>query len=172
MNRPEVPEHSVSIAKYIKENKERRYILPPLTLNIKDETNLYTTKAPGAKVKTGYLVINPTSKLAITDGQHRRTAIEEVVREMPDLANDAIGVMITCENRVVPNPSRFRGLQQDQAPPPQPARGLQTCGIPRIASSLRLRRNARSSTERSMQRAKRSASTQRSFFWRTTFGNS
>jgi DGQHR domain-containing protein len=97
MNRPEVAEHSVTIARYIKENKDRHYILPPLTLNIQDETNLYTAKASGAKVKSGYLVINPTSKLAITDGQHRRTAIEEVLKEMPDLATDAIGVMITCE---------------------------------------------------------------------------
>jgi DNA sulfur modification protein DndB len=97
MNRPEVPEHSVNIAKYIKENKERRYILPPLTLNIQDDTNLYTAKASGAKVKSGFLVINPTSKLAITDGQHRRSAIIEVLNEMPELATDAIGVMITCE---------------------------------------------------------------------------
>jgi DNA sulfur modification protein DndB len=96
MNRPQIPEHAAAISKYIKENRSKNYILPPLTLNIQDETNLYTAKA-NAKVKSGFLVINPTSKLAITDGQHRRTAIEDVLSEFPELNTDGIAVMITCE---------------------------------------------------------------------------
>lgn len=103
MNRPEIPDHSATIAKYIKENKDRRYILPPLTLNIQDETNLYTARASGAKVKSGYLVINPTSKLAITDGQHRTKAIEQVLQEVPELATDAVGVVISCETEPTQN---------------------------------------------------------------------
>ena len=70
-NRPQIPEDTSAIAKYIKENRAKNYILPPLTLNIQDDTNLYTAKS-NAKLKSGFLVINPTSKLAMTDGQHRQ----------------------------------------------------------------------------------------------------
>jgi DNA sulfur modification protein DndB len=117
MNRPEVPEHSTTIAKYIAENRTKNYILPPLTLNIQDETNLYTAKA-NAKVKSGFLVINPTSKLAVTDGQHRRRAIEEVVGDMPELATDGIGVMITCETRPEQIHQDFADCSKTKALPP------------------------------------------------------
>src|SRR5690242_11944676 len=34
LNRPEIPEHSDAIAKYIADNADGTYVLPPLTLNV------------------------------------------------------------------------------------------------------------------------------------------
>jgi DNA sulfur modification protein DndB len=104
MNRPEIPEHARAIANYIMGNQAGTYILPPLTLNIQQEVNLYTASSP-ARVRTGFLVLHATSKLAITDGQHRRTAIVEAIENSPseqrqELEADGIGVMITCETNV------------------------------------------------------------------------
>jgi DNA sulfur modification protein DndB len=117
MNRPMIPEHATAIANYIKENRSKNYILPPLTLNIQDETNLYTAKT-NAKLKTGFLVINPTSKLAMTDGQHRREAIEGIINEFPELNTDSIAVMITCETKTAQIHQDFADCSKTKALPP------------------------------------------------------
>lgn len=100
-NRPEIPEHSKQIAKYLRENIGKKYILPPLTLNVQHATSLYTLDTASG-LRTGYLVIPPTARLGITDGQHRRSAIIETLEtlneeEQERFGGDAVAVMITCE---------------------------------------------------------------------------
>jgi DNA sulfur modification protein DndB len=101
LNRPEVPEHSRVIANYLKENCNKKYIIPPLTLSIQQPVNLYTFDYE-SEFLPGYLVIPATAKLAITDGQHRRSAIITALEELEgdnqeQFARDAIAVMISCE---------------------------------------------------------------------------
>ena len=67
-NRPEIPEHSQAIAKYITENYKKTYIIPPLSLNVQQTVNLYVPDYPNDFLP-GYLVIPGAAKLAITDGQ-------------------------------------------------------------------------------------------------------
>jgi len=105
LNRPEVPEHSDSIARYLVENVGGRYILPPLTLNVQQTIRLYVVNYPGAQVRPGYLVIPATAKLAITDGQHRRSGIIKAIDRLDperqeQLLQDGLAVMITCEKDV------------------------------------------------------------------------
>jgi DGQHR domain-containing protein len=103
-NRPEDPNHSREIAKYLTENYDKRYIMPPLTLNIQHKINLYQVAFQGA-LTPGYVVIPATAKLAITDGQHRRSGIIRALEELTahseeaadEFARQAIAVMITCE---------------------------------------------------------------------------
>ena len=100
-NRPEIPEHSQSIAKYILENYEKAYIIPPLSLNIQHTVHLYIPDYPSDFIP-GYLVIPGSATLAITDGQHRRTGIVQAMDQMDEgtavkFASDAVAVMITCE---------------------------------------------------------------------------
>jgi DGQHR domain-containing protein len=104
MNRPEDPSHSEAIARYVTDNRKKGYILPPLTLNIQEPARLYTGKTQSV-LKTGFLVVPPTAKLAITDGQHRRKGIIKALDNLSDadaqeLASDGVGVMITCETDV------------------------------------------------------------------------
>lgn len=101
MNRPEIVEHTRNIAKYIRENYNKKYIVPPLTLNIQQKVHLYTVDYP-AEFKPGYLVIPATAKLSITDGQHRRSALIAALDEMNtdeqgEFLSDAVAVMISCE---------------------------------------------------------------------------
>lgn len=105
LNRPESPEHSDAIAKYIFDNRGGTYILPPMTLNIQQPVRLYSVNYPGAQVRPGYLVIPATAKLAITDGQHRRTGVikaRDLLSEdaQEKLLQDGIAVMITCESAI------------------------------------------------------------------------
>src|SRR5262249_23608199 len=104
MNRPEIEQHSQSIAKYLLENFKGNYILPPLTLNIQQPVDLYTVDYPSTFLP-GWIVIPATAKLAITDGQHRRSGIIRALDELSpedqsDLGADAIAVMITCESEI------------------------------------------------------------------------
>ncbi len=105
LNRPESTEHADAIAKYLTENAGENYILPPMTLNIQQPVRLYSVNYPGAQVRPGYLVIPATAKLAITDGQHRRTGINRAIDRLEEeaqdrLLQDFIAVMITCESDI------------------------------------------------------------------------
>ncbi len=102
MNRPEIPEHSDAIAKYLRENHEKGYILPPMTLNVQHPVNLYTLDS-SSTIGLAYLVIPGSAKLSITDGQHRRSGIVKAMEALEaagaegDFAADAVAVMVTCE---------------------------------------------------------------------------
>jgi DGQHR domain-containing protein len=106
VNRPEIPEHSDAISRYLVDNIDKSYILPPMTLNIgQQQVRLYSVDYPGAQVRPGYLVIPATAKLAITDGQHRRTGVNKAIEQMQKdgderLKQDGIAVMITCESDI------------------------------------------------------------------------
>jgi DGQHR domain-containing protein len=103
-NRPEIPEHSQAIAKYIAENYNKAYIIPPLSLNIQHRVHLYIPDYP-SEFLPGYLVIPGSAKLAITDGQHRKTGISLAMDQMDEndaaiFGSDAVSVMITCETEL------------------------------------------------------------------------
>lgn len=103
-NRPEIPEHSQAIAKYITENYNKAYIIPPLSLNIQHRVHLYIPDYP-SEFLPGYLVIPGSAKLAITDGQHRKTGISLAMDQMDEadaaiFGSDAVSVMITCETEL------------------------------------------------------------------------
>lgn len=107
LNRPEYPEHSENIAKYLVENHGKNYIIPPLSLNIQHKVNLYTPDFP-SEFLPGYMVIPGTAKLSITDGRHRRTGIVSALEtleqvseeEATEFGSDAVAVMVTCETEV------------------------------------------------------------------------
>jgi DNA sulfur modification protein DndB len=101
LNRPAMKDHIDAISKYLVENVADRYILPPLTLNVKEPLSLFTVKG-SSRIKLGYLSVPITATLSITDGQHRFLAtqdahdrLDEQLRSRFD--GDGIAVMITCE---------------------------------------------------------------------------
>jgi len=121
-NRPELPEHSQSIAKYILDNYEKAYIIPPLSLNIQHRVHLYIPDYP-SDFLPGYLVIPGSATLAITDGQHRRTAIVQAMEQMDEataakFASDAVSVMITCETDLNQIHQDFADCSKTKSLPP------------------------------------------------------
>jgi DNA sulfur modification protein DndB len=105
LNRPEIPEHSDAIGRYLADNVKGIYVLPPITLNVQQPVRLYSVNYPGAQVRPGYLVIPAIAKLAITDGQHRRSGIIKAINTLASedqetLLSDGLAVMITCENNI------------------------------------------------------------------------
>jgi DGQHR domain-containing protein len=101
LNRPTMKDHIDAISHYLVGNVADRYILPPLTLNVKEPLSLYTVKG-SSRIKLGYLSVPITASLSITDGQHRFLAAQDAYDKLgEELRNrfdsDGIAVMITCE---------------------------------------------------------------------------
>ncbi len=101
-NRPVMEDHVKSVKSYIKANVGKKYILPPLTLNARQPLSIYKVDY-GSTVTVVNVVIPGNVKLEITDGGHRKRAIDEVFEELPpeiadQFSGDAIAVMITIED--------------------------------------------------------------------------
>src|ERR1700730_8109069 len=45
-NRPVMPDHTRTIARYLKNNMDRKYILPPMTLNVHQQIRMYVPDYP------------------------------------------------------------------------------------------------------------------------------
>lgn len=101
-NRPVMEDHVKSVKTYIRANVGSKYILPPLTLNARQPLSIYKADY-GSTVLAVNVVIPGNVKLEITDGGHRKRAIDEVFDELPSeladqFATDAVAVMITIED--------------------------------------------------------------------------
>ena len=114
-NRPIIPEHVNTIQRYLKANRDR-YILPPLTLNVKDMPQLYIEKS-NQSVRLGFLSIGDETSFYITDGQHRLKAIEEVLEQDRELGRDGISVMIVVESDIAQIHQDFADAAQTKAIP-------------------------------------------------------
>ncbi len=102
LNRPAMKDHIEAISKYLVSNVAGRYILPPLTLNVKEPLMLFTVKG-SSRIRLGYLVVPFTATLSITDGQHRYLATQDAFEKLDEALRmqfdgDGIAVMITCES--------------------------------------------------------------------------
>jgi DNA sulfur modification protein DndB len=72
-NRPLITDHVKNIRNYIIENPDQ-YILPPITLNMRETPRLYVLRSP-APTRSGFLVVDNKTRFYVTDGQHRIAAI-------------------------------------------------------------------------------------------------
>ncbi len=125
MNRPLDMKHMKTIATYLGENIDGKYIMPPLTLNVQESVNLHTISS-GPSFKAGYLVIPSGVNLTITDGQHRVRGIMQALEQLASqdgdavtkLRQDSIGVMITCEHELKQIHQDFADCSKTKALPP------------------------------------------------------
>ncbi|MES2701357.1 MAG: DNA sulfur modification protein DndB [Bacteroidota bacterium] len=103
MNRPLDIPHAKVTKEYIKRNFKDRYIIPAMTLNIKDAVRVFTVDLPGAAITPGYMIVPYTVKFSVTDGQHRKRALDDLAKELTvdeydTIKDDGIPVMITIES--------------------------------------------------------------------------
>ncbi len=114
-NRPVMPDHVRNIKEYLLQ--EDQYILPSITLNVRDELRCYTY-ATTAATRAAILIIPAGTQFYVTDGQHRLRAIHEAIQEKPELANDAVSVMIVEEVEIDRIHQDFADCAQTKAIPP------------------------------------------------------
>lgn len=104
MNRPIDSAHAKVTKDYILRNYRTKYILPPMTLNFQDAIDIYTIDLSGAHVVPGFMVVPYGVKFSVTDGQHRKKALEDLAKDhreaYNEIINDGISVMIVVENNL------------------------------------------------------------------------
>lgn len=99
LNKSRVPE----IANYIVSNSTE-YILSSLCVSIDGEIEFVPASDDDALRRVGKLRIDMAATILINDGQHRRAAIEEALRERPTLGDETISVVVFAD----------RGLKRSQ----------------------------------------------------------
>jgi DNA sulfur modification protein DndB len=87
LNRARVPE----IADYLASNPQA-YILSALTASV-DAKVKFLPFDPKTQSALGLLQIPMDAQILINDGQHRRAAIEEAIKQTPDLGQDNVPVL-------------------------------------------------------------------------------
>jgi DGQHR domain-containing protein len=105
-NRPKDDNHTKAIIAYLKETvPSGMFILPSLTANVMAKTRIHTFAVEGDEQppsRYAYMYLPLQSVLRITDGQHRQSAIKQLLDEMKNdaatveqLNRSSIPVMIT-----------------------------------------------------------------------------
>ncbi len=121
VNKSRIPE----IANYIVENKDS-YVFSALTASIDGEINFVPAAEEEGAENIGSLHIPMSAQFVINDGQHRRAAIEQALREEPELGSETIAVVFFLDqnldrsqqmfsdlNRYAVRPSRSIGVLYD-----------------------------------------------------------
>src|SRR5436309_44427 len=85
LNSSRVPE----IAKYVLQNP-RDYVFSALTASVDGGVCFLPANDGEAQKNIGVLTVPMDARFIINDGQHRRAAIEQVLRERPDLRSETI----------------------------------------------------------------------------------
>jgi DNA sulfur modification protein DndB len=92
-----------AIARYITENAGE-YILSSLCVSVDGEIEFEPANQGGPLRAVGKLKISMSATILINDGQHRRAAIEEAIKERPLLGDETISVVVFAD----------RGLKRSQ----------------------------------------------------------
>lgn len=89
LNKARIPE----IAQYIVQNRNS-YIFSSLTASIDGEVKFEPVVEHGSEIRgVGRLKVPMESRFLINDGQHRRAAIEEAIKEQPEIGDETISVV-------------------------------------------------------------------------------
>jgi DNA sulfur modification protein DndB len=121
VNRPTMDDHVHTIADYLVENVGNKYILPPMTLNVRQAISVYYPDYPSDLLPV-FIVVPMTAKLSVTDGGHRAKAIQQAAERMnidqlSDFQQDAVAVMITLESDLAQVHQDFADCSKTKALP-------------------------------------------------------
>lgn len=106
LNRKRIPE----MASYIVSNPHD-YVFSSLTASI-DGNFIFTPMNEQLDDKIGILQVSMDSRLLINDGQHRRAAIEEALKEQPKLADETISIVMFIDEGLKRSQQIFADLNK------------------------------------------------------------
>lgn len=107
LNRARIPE----IAAYLVDNPDS-YILSALTASIDAQVEFVPAASSGPTSNMGTLNIPMDARILINDGQHRRAAIEEAVKERPELGHENIPVLFFVDAGLKKSQQMFADLNK------------------------------------------------------------
>ena len=112
MNRQRIPE----IRTYLVENPTD-YTLSSLTVSVDTMVQFEPMADTGVGQNIGTLSIPMDAKILINDGQHRRAAMEEAIRENPELGYDNISVLFFIDEGLARSQQMFADLNKHAVRP-------------------------------------------------------
>lgn len=112
LNKNRIPE----IANYLVENRDE-YTLSSLTASINGEVEFEKISDDGFSQNMGVLKISMDSQILLNDGQHRRAAIEEAIKDNPELGHDQISVVFFIDEGLVRSQQMFADLNKHAVRP-------------------------------------------------------
>ena len=98
-------------------NNPKDYLFSSLTASVDGKMRFSPSPSLGEEGKQGRLYISMNSKLLINDGQHRRKAIEEALKTMPELGNDSISVVFFAAKGLKRSQQMFADLNKHAVKP-------------------------------------------------------
>ena len=105
-----------AIKNYILNNPDD-YTFSSLTASVDGIMKFIPAASLGEDGKLGRLYINMDSRLLINDGQHRRKAIEEALKENPDLGHEMISVVFFQDAGLKRSQQMFSDLNKNAVNP-------------------------------------------------------
>jgi DNA sulfur modification protein DndB len=106
LNRARVPE----IAEYLVGHPES-YVLSALTASVDAEVH-FQPADEGRQGSLGLLQIPMDARILINDGQHRRAAIEEAIRQRPEIGQDNVPVLFFVDEGLQRSQQMFADLNK------------------------------------------------------------
>jgi len=127
LNESRIPD----IANYLIENPDS-YTLSAITASIDCSVHFEPMKDTGPAANLGLLTIDMDAKILINDGQHRRKAIEQAIKEAHELGHDNIPVLFFVDEGLARSQQMFADLNKHAV---RPSDSLSTLYDHREASS-------------------------------------
>lgn len=112
LNRARIPE----IAQYIVENP-REYVFSSITASIDGKVRFQPLEETGPNSAVGQLVVPMTARFIINDGQHRRAAIEEALKDRPEIGDETISVVFIVDTGLQRSQQMFADLNKHAVRP-------------------------------------------------------
>ena len=107
LNRARIPE----IANYLIDNPDS-YILSALTASIDARVSFTAISESGPEANMGMLSIPMDAQILINDGQHRRAAIEEAIKERPELGQENVPILFFIDQGLKRSQQMFADLNK------------------------------------------------------------
>ena len=119
LNKSRIPE----MVNYIIDHPNE-YVFSALTASIDAETKFIPLDESGDRRNVGWLSIPMEATIVINDGQHRRAAIEEAIKEKPDLADESIAVVFFLDAGLKRSQQMFADLNKHAVRPSRSSRSI------------------------------------------------
>jgi DNA sulfur modification protein DndB len=100
-----------AIARYIAQHRDS-YVFSALTASIDAEVRFDVLRDEGAAYAVGQLRVPMKARFIINDGQHRTAAIEQALRECPDLEDETIPIVLFMDRGLKRAQQMFADLNQ------------------------------------------------------------
>ncbi len=114
LNRARIPD----LVRYVVGNPND-YVFSSITASIDGMVEFHPFNDGNAVQRVGRLMVPMTARFVINDGQHRRAAIEEALRERPELGEETISVVFFIDAGLKSTQQMFADLNRHAIRPTQ-----------------------------------------------------